>query len=346
MITLHRDDVYAGVRHAAVSSAVGLISWLASCLGTLVLDRRVFCDMRSADKTSMNKVLSVARGMRHLALNGHDYKMSYIPALMVSWSFVIVTNIDNNMYGVSSLTVTVWRWRWLPHMVPAPALDVPDYDRLVVHRRRLGETDVNRTREMVVPPGHVQHGTFVCADVDDAMEHMLDLHKAQKGQRFLIMGPKGCGKTTLARRFAHCIRADMYMDWDPTVHGDDLQTIFDIDTKDHSMLIYFPECNVAIERISRKDPLRPSDKVVEVHDKTSWCNVFDRLVLDPHTTLIMDSNKTEAEIDELDVPHQGALLRHGRITARIVISGMRRADSAGPSHSPKVKSNQQRRTYA
>lgn len=312
---------------AAVKWGIGLFGFATAVVRSiswLVVDQRIYSDSIRSDEANAFKVIEIGKASSW-AIGGTDYHKKFLPTYLVSksLSFIVHTSIvPMGMSGRQFLTVTLLRWIWLPPLIPVQKdTRVTTCESLRVHRRALAEdSGISVTTEKVIPPSHVRHDTFIVRDRDEALETMLDLHAEQNGQRFLLCGGKGVGKTVIARRFAQKIGAELYANWDPTVPGDDLSTILELGDGDVPIVINMPECNTALDRINRSAVVHSRRARAEVHDKTSWCNTFDHLNL-VGATVILDTNLTEKEMDALDVRHQGAMLRHGRITARIVITG-------------------------
>eukprot|EP00983_Pelagomonas_calceolata_P041883 1138245-Pelagomonas_calceolata.AAC.6 len=223
--------------------------------------------------------------------------------------------------------ITVWTWRWDSPIIPDITTSMLD-DKC--------EEECDYTREGWVKVLRMNpYGSYSCRK--ECAEPMKcptlaaskdlahDMYKAWldngKEGRFIISGPPGCGKSISSRVFAHKVDGILCPYYNPTKPRVNMDDIIDSTqfSRDNPLTIVMDEFDQCLEKFVHPNPSMERN-IVELSTKSDWTNLFDFFQFHPDIVLIMITNRSYAELDEMDKTHfQGALLRPGRITDRFLM---------------------------
>ena len=247
-------------------------------------------------------------------------------------------------------SIAVWRWRWLPPLVPDDACAEAKSDGSIAVMRQCSPSASQaewRVRAEVACPACVP------APVADASREVAALvcsallaqPQGARQARVLVCGPPGCGKSTSARLLADRLHVEtgggsvtLVAGFDPTRPGHSLANVLQRAVADGGASSWVV---VAMEEVDCV--LRALDQAAgavagagqqgvlpDVHDKQSWTTMLDMLQFVDRAVLVMTTNLSHAELDALDeTRHRGALLRAGRITMRVAMTAEGRVEVLG-----------------
>jgi energy-coupling factor transporter ATP-binding protein EcfA2 len=265
--------------------------------------------------------------------------------------FAFVVKPENrNQFHLES--TTVWRWRWLPPIVPdaiAANRKLGTASTIRVYRKMsdaAAERDAvwKRFTELacppLVPPAVAATSRAVAQTICAPLLYANTNANANRQQqaRVLLRGPTGCGKSTATRIVADLLseeagdEAILVCGYDParprniTLAGLVDEAKGGKDARWAVVVLEEVECilrRCVVSPSSSSDPsLHVAAPPLRVHgdcvdDKASWNDLLDMLQFRNRVVLIMTTNRTFEELDALDPT--GAMLRPGRVTARIEV---------------------------
>jgi len=270
---------------------------------------------------SDGKIMSDGKMLPHGLIIGK--KMRFFASVQIS-----STKSSDHMSSIKNdKSITVWTWRWDHPIIPdvtASALDDQceeecDFTRegwvTVTRKNVFGEYSCRK--ECAEPKK--------CPTLAASQAMAYDMYKSwlnsDKEGRFIISGLPGCGKSISSRVFAHKVGGTLCPYYNPTkprVRLDDIIESAQF-SRDNPIIIVMEEFDKCLEKFIYADPSMERN-MVELGTKSDWTDFLDHLQFRPDIVLIMITNRSYAELDELDKTHfQGALLRPGRITDRFVM---------------------------
>ena len=273
-----------------------------------------------------------------------DGKMRASGVIIGRWlSFVAITKqVTVRHFTVDG--IVVWRWRFLPTLVP-------DDEALAAASSRGKAWVFRASGSSAEAPNWRGRSELLCPDfvpraiVDGAREVAEAIAAAAvktRQARVIVSGPIGCGKSTTSRLLAAAIgrvtgdesAVSLVAGFDPSRPGHSLAGVLDLAqfADNHWVVVMLDEVDCVLSKLdsavgdantppnSGAAPIVGSGKngvLPEVVDKGTWNAMLDMLQFYDRVILVMTTNLSFSELDAIDAPHRGALLRAGRVTMRV-----------------------------
>lgn len=223
--------------------------------------------------------------------------------------FMAHINVDGAVMTIKYMT-----WRWMPPVCIGAAHDQQSKkDEIDVIRHsgcKLDEVDYFKSSELACPMGCPSRRASELAS-----ERMLAAWKRDGQGRFVLQGTFGCGKSTAARLLTQKIHGCIiYPTFDPTEPGESLAELMRyINYRNSQMVVVIEEFDVVLRKIVGGHEAHHSLRV-EVSSKAGWNNMMDSLQFQSRIIMVLTTNATTDELNELDRQLGGGLFRAGRVT--------------------------------
>jgi hypothetical protein len=145
------------------------------------------------------------------------------------------------------------------------------------------------------------------------MDNILSIYNKQQRATLFIHGVTGAGKSTIGMLLAKHLSGVYCHTFNPIDPGDSLSSLMiDISKdEDEPTIVVIEEVDIILRAIHNNTVTKHAKLPTLVHNKPSWSNFMDDLILYKGLILILTSNTPKEEIDEWDTSY----LREGRIHA-------------------------------
>lgn len=148
--------------------------------------------------------------------------------------------------------------------------------------------------------------------IDDIIIH----YQINKSIVTIIWGQAGSGKSMIPLLLAKQLNGSFCDSYNPTEPGDDITIIYNtvMPTPDKPLILVLEEFDIMITRVHNNNIKSHDNIPVQMHDKTSWNSLYDRIDRGfyPNLILVLTSNSDPKIIDDLDP----AYIRDGRVNLR------------------------------
>lgn len=236
--------------------------------------------------------------------------------------------VSSDTNKCDALDITVWTWRWDRPIVS-------DISNLVCNEEF--DEDNNHGNEGYVKVMRMGlYNTYACRKesarpincptLKQSEFLAQDMYKSwlenERNGRFIISGPPGCGKSISVRILASKMNGTLCPYYNPTKPRVSIEDIIDTTffTRENPLVIAMDEFDKCLDKLIDSNPSMDRN-IVEVGTKSDWTNLMDYMQFRPDIIMVMVTNKTFAEIDEIDKKYfDGALLRTGRVTDRFLMT--------------------------
>lgn len=327
------DLVMLTVTNMLASCFAKLLTFLAQCVCMLLFDVRVYNEENN--NATFRSAVGAMRD-RFVFAQGFEARQggTVFSGVVVGLTFVALVapcKKDNYFRCTPSFVARVFRWRWLPPLIP----DATQCDEDIA----VGTIRVMRNSSASVGSCvWVVNKETVCPD---AVIPRLVVEEARRiagsvrrGDRIILSGPPGCGKSTTARLVAEALGAILVPDVDPSRPGYSTMSVLCNTKEDTHIVLSMDEIDVCLRRCAqtpalarqeaRSDSVRP-----DAYDKTSWNAMMDLFQFIPRVTVVMSTNLTFKELDAVVGAENNSMLRDGRVTRRVEMGV-----AAGPATTP------------
>jgi hypothetical protein len=143
------------------------------------------------------------------------------------------------------------------------------------------------------------------------VDQLIDYHQKHCTTVAFISGGSGTGKTTVGLLVAQATKGMLCKSFNPTDPGDTIVSFYAYakPTRKNPLIMVLDEVDIMLEKIHQGINSH-KDIPILVKDKMGWSALFDDIHWRyPFMIIIMTSNKTKQQIDEMDVSY----LRRGRV---------------------------------
>lgn len=156
---------------------------------------------------------------------------------------------------------------------------------------------------------------YPMGDQGPIVQDIVQKYEEAKRLVAFVYGVTGAGKSTLGLLIAKELNGSYCHDFNPTDPGDSFKTLIrdsknDLDTPG-PIVIVMEEIDNTIKMVHEGSVVRHAKATTSIHNKATFNSLLDDMVFHRNVILIMTSNKTKEEIDQLDP----AYLRKGRVNA-------------------------------
>ena len=201
------------------------------------------------------------------------------------------------------------------------------------HKLTTVDDKTQEIKEYVPPPEvnkiviHIRRGSYsnfyyprMCMDIShinpipsqrEIMNHIVSIYNKQQRATIFIHGVTGAGKSTIGILLAKHLSGIYCHTFNPCDPGDSLSSLMiDISKdSDEPMIVVIEEVDTLLQHIQNNSIVKHTKIPTLVHNKPSWSNFLDDMIMYKGLILILTSNTPKHIIDTWDESY----LREGRI---------------------------------
>jgi len=147
-------------------------------------------------------------------------------------------------------------------------------------------------------------------DQENILKSIISIYEKNGRASIFLHGVSGAGKSSLGYLLAKELKGIYCHMFNPTEPGDQLSTlIVDIQRDDEPLILVLEEVDVMIRMIHTNQLQKHPEIPISVYNKSTWTSFLDDMIFYKKVILLLTSNTSKEDIDELDE----AYLRCGRI---------------------------------
>lgn len=160
------------------------------------------------------------------------------------------------------------------------------------------------------------HNFLITDEQQKTIDDITYEYKTSHNHNFtcLITGPSGTGKSTVSFLVAQSLAGFLCNTYSPTSPGDTLLEMYSAvgPSINKPLVVIINEVDVLLEQIKKNKIVQHKNCPIEVHNKSTWNNLFDSIDVGmyPFMIVILTSNKPYSKIVE---DGDNSYLRKGRI---------------------------------
>jgi hypothetical protein len=144
------------------------------------------------------------------------------------------------------------------------------------------------------------------------IEKIVQLYNEKCRATIFIDGVSHAGKSSIGYLVAKQLGGKYCHTFNPTDPGDQMSMlVLDAEIDDKPLVVVLEEVDIMIQNIHTQNLFHNKEIPTAVHNKTTWTSFLDDMFIYRKVILIMTSNTSKKEIDQMDV----AYLREGRVHA-------------------------------
>ena len=144
------------------------------------------------------------------------------------------------------------------------------------------------------------------------IEKITQMYTEKGRATIFIDGVSHAGKSSIGYLIAKKLGGKYCHSFNPTDPGDQMSMlVLDADIDDKPLIVVLEEVDIMIQNIHKQQIFHNKEIPTSVHNKTTWTTFLDDMFIYRKVILIMTSNTSKKEIDELDI----AYIREGRVHA-------------------------------
>jgi hypothetical protein len=144
----------------------------------------------------------------------------------------------------------------------------------------------------------------------EIVDDIISIYNRQQRATVFIHGITGAGKSTIGYLVSKYTSGVYCHSFNPTDPGDSLTTLMmDIGSTESPIVIVLEESDVIINAVHHQRIGKHVEMPTLIHNKSSWSTFLDDMIFYKGVILILTSNSSKANIDDLDTSY----LREGRI---------------------------------
>ena len=149
-------------------------------------------------------------------------------------------------------------------------------------------------------------------DQETILDNIVDVYSKLGRASIFLHGITCAGKSTIGYLLAKKLNGIYCHSFNPSEPGDQLSSlIVSIEREYEPIIIVLEEADCIIKAIHTQSILKHAEFQTSVYNKTTWSSFLDDMVFYKNVILILTSNTSKSDIDNLDESY----LRKGRIHA-------------------------------
>jgi hypothetical protein len=142
------------------------------------------------------------------------------------------------------------------------------------------------------------------------VDQIIQLYNEKGRATIFIDGISHAGKSSIGYLVAKRLNGKYCHTFNPTDPGDQLNIlVLDADLDEYPLIIVLEEVDTLITNIHNQNIVYNKEIPILVHNKSTWSSFLDDMFIYRKVILIMTSNTSKKELDNLDT----AYLREGRV---------------------------------